>query len=239
MPADRTLPFGERLESATDRYLDRLEDCVATLPTLVEEYTMGAEYQPTVERIQHLESDCDGIKLELGKLVTTADGKDVGIRMTWVHLHADRMLELYGHLDTIANASEQFAEELVAMSPRQQNDCLDGLTRMSELAAAAMLELEYVVREFVRTLCRPEYSTSITGGVSAIRALEGEADAVRNQVLEAAFDRDSDAHAVAYRQLAVLLDGVLDAMEDVTDQMHLMTSPDTWFDIEIYPEYSY
>jgi uncharacterized protein Yka (UPF0111/DUF47 family) len=239
MAVDTSRPFGERLEATTDRYLDRLDNCVTALPTLVEEYSTDAGYGSTVDRIQSIESDCDELKLALGKLVTTADAKEVGLRLTWVHLHADRMLELYGHLDTIANVSEQFAEELAAIAPKRVDDCLDGIARMAELAVAAMAELGVVVREFVRTLCRPEYSASITQGVSAIRAFEGDSDAVRTRVLETAFDREHDATAVAYRQLAVLLDGVLDAMEDVTDQMHLMTGPDTWLDIEIYPEYHY
>lgn len=231
--------FGQRLESATERYLDRLTDCVRALPTLVERYGADAEYQPIVARIQYFESDCDEIKLELGKLLTSADSSDVGLRLAWVNLHADRMLELYGYLDTIANASEQFAEELAAIAPDPREECLDGLARMAKLAATAMIELGNVVTEFVRTLCRPAYSTSITKGVSRIRALEGESDTVRNRVLEAAFEGEHDGDALVYRQFAVLLDGVLDAMEDVTDQMHLVVGTEGWFDIDMYPEYGY
>ena len=239
MAVEERSAFGRRLESATERYLDRIGDCVSALPPLVEGYETGTEYRQVVSRIQYFESACDELKLELGKLLTSADSADVGLRLTWIDLHADRMLGLYDHLDTIANTSEQFAEELAAISPERRTDCLDGLVTMAKLAAAAMIELERVVVEFVRSLCRPAYATSISSGVSKIRALEGESDAVRNRVLEAAFDGEHDGDALVYRQFAVLLDGVLDAMEDVTDQMHLIAGSEGWFEIQVYPEYGY
>jgi uncharacterized protein Yka (UPF0111/DUF47 family) len=231
--------FGRRLEVTTQQYLDQISNCVGGLPEIIRAYEAGTDYQSVSTRIQRLESACDRTKLELGRLVTSADGKDLGVRLTWVHRHADRMLELYGHLDTIANVAEQFAEELIAITPKRQTECLDGLARMSELAVAAMSDLAHVIEEFLHALCRPKYEPSITEGVSTIRAIEGESDTVRNRVLEAAFDDEHDSDAVAYRQLAVLLDGVLDTMEDVTDQIHLMTGLEGWFDVEIYPEVRY
>lgn len=239
MTFDDQFEFGEQLETVTDRYLDQLDDCVRTLPPLIETYRAGDEYRAEIERIQRFESDCDTTKLELGTLITGTDNADAGLRLAWVHLHADRLLELYRYLDEIANVAEQFAEELGAIEPRRNNECLDGLLNMSELAVAAASELERVVREFVRALCRPEYSVSITDGVSTVRALEGDADSVRNEVIEAAFDGEHNADAVVYRQLAVFLDTILDSMEDVTDQMHLMTGSEEWLDFEIYPPYDY
>jgi hypothetical protein len=35
------------------------------------------------------------------------------------------------------------------------------------------------------------------------------------------------------------LDGVLDAMEDVTDRIHLTTGIEGWPDIEVYPPCGY
>lgn len=234
MAPDDTSAFGRHLESLTERYLDQLDGCIGALPTLLERYERGAEFRSTVGRIQGLESDCDATKREIGELVTAVDAESVGLRMTWVHLHADRVLELYARLDEVANAAEQFAEELAAIAPPRRAEPLSGLTEMAGFAASAMAELREVVVEFVRTLCRPAYEASITGSVTAIRALEGSADAVRNDVIGAAFDGDGDG-AVVYRQLAVLLDATLDAMEDVTDQMHLMTGTEEWFEIELYP----
>ena len=239
MTVDDAPEFGTHLETMTDRYLDQLGGCVRTLPTLLEAYGTGGEYRTEIERIQRLESDCDTAKLELGVLITSTGDAEVGLRLAWVRLHADRMLELYRYLDAIANVSEQFAEELGAIEPRRRGRCLDGLVTMSEIAVEAMCELERVVREFVRTLSRPEYSVSITDGVSTVRALEGDADSVRNEVIEAAFDGEHNADAVVYRQLAVFLDTILDSMEDVTDQMHLMTGSEEWLDFEIYPPYDY
>lgn len=229
-----TVAFERRLESATDRYLDRLADGVAALSTLVESYGAGRQYRTTLAGIRHHESECDAIKLELGRLLVDAKRGDVAVPPAWDRRYADRTLELYEHLDTIANTAEQFAGELVAIAPTRRETCLDGLAEMAALAASAMDELEGVVKPFLRALCRPG-DVSITGGVSTIRAIEGEADTVRNRVLEAAFAGTHDGDAAAYRQLAVLLDGVLDAMEDVTDQIHLTTGIEGWPDVEVYP----
>jgi len=206
---------------------------------VIRAYRNGEEYRSTVGKIGQLESDCDGIKRDLGALVTGADGGEVSLKQTWIRLHADRMLELFGHLDSTANAAEQFAEELAAIAPQRRSVPLEGLARMAELAVASMTELSAVVGAFVRALSRPDFEASITEGVSTIRTLEAESDTVRNCVIEAAFDGDGTADSVAYRQLAVLLDAVPDAMEDVTDQMHLMTGSEDWLDIEIYPKQDY
>lgn len=236
MRADHPIAFGRRLDATTRRYLGRLSDCVGALPVLLGRYGEGRACRPVLARIRGVESDCDGSKLELGRLLTDAARRDTGAVAEWDHRHTGRMLELYERLDTIANATEQFAGELLAIAPTRRGDCLGGLSRMAEIAVAAMDELERVVGGFVEALIRPDNGVSITEGVSTIRALEGEADTVRNGVIEAAFDREGDGSAVAYRQLAVLLDGVLDAMEDVTDRMHLTTGVEGWPEIEIYPD---
>jgi len=234
MAPEQQSAFGRRLESTTDRYLSQLADCIGVLPTLLDRYERGSGFGSSVGRIQGLESDCDATKRELGEIVTTADTGSVGLRMTWVRLHADRMLELYARLDEIANAVEQFAEELSAIAPPRRSEPLSGLAEMAQFAVAAMAELREVVSGFLRALCRPDYQASITGSVSAIRTIEGSADAVRNDVIEAAFEGDGEG-AIVYRQLAVLLDETLDAMEDVTDQLHLMTGVEDHFEIEVYP----
>ncbi len=234
-----SVAFERRLESASERYLDRLADSVAALPTLVERYGAGREYRATLAGIRHHESECDAIKLELGRLLADATRGDVTAPRGWDRRHVDRTLELYEHLDTIANVAEQFAGELVAIAPTRREACLEGLAEMATLAASAMEELEAVVGAFVRALCRRDDGVSITDGVSTIRAIEGEADAVRNRVLEAAFAGEHDGDAAAYRQLAVLLDGVLDAMEDVTDRIHLTTGTEGWPDVEVYPPCGY
>jgi uncharacterized protein Yka (UPF0111/DUF47 family) len=192
-----------------------------------------------VDEIEAIEDACDDRRLELGWLVTNVDAEELGLRLTQVHVHADRLLALHSHLDSIANSAEQFAFELTATDPKRCGDCLDGLEEMAEIAVTAMTHLDTAVSEFVRALCRPRDDVSITTSVSSIRALEGEADAVRNEILEAAFTDDLGADALAYRQLALILDDVLDAMEDVTDQMHLVTGSEAWFDVDIYPPWEY
>jgi hypothetical protein len=234
MEAERPATFGRRLESLTDRYLEDLDACVGTLAPLVDRYRNDEDYGAIVDRTRRLESDCDRTARELGGLVTSVDPQTTGIRQTWIYLHTDRLLELYGALDSIANAAEQFATELTAIEPPRRGPCLDGLYRMANRAEAAAGELESVVSAFLRALCRPGGTVSLTGGVARIRTLESEADAIRSDVLSAAFD-DDDGSGIVYRQLAVLLDAVIDAIEDVTDRMHLLSGTEEWLDLEIYP----
>jgi len=226
--------FERRLVPATELYLDRLADCVEALPRLVEAYRAGREHRTTLAEIRRHESECDAIKLELGRLLSGVDGAD-STPPAWDRRHTDRTLELYEDLDAIANAAEGFAGELVAIGPTRCGACLGGLAEMATLAVSAMAELEAVVGAFVRALCRPEGDVSVTDGVSTIRAIEGEADSVRDRVIEAAFTGERDGDAIAYRQLAVCLDGALDAVEDVTDRMHLVAGSEGWPDVEVYP----
>jgi uncharacterized protein Yka (UPF0111/DUF47 family) len=142
---------------------------------------------------------------------------------------------LYGTLDSVANAAEQFATELESIEPPRRKRCLDGLYRMAEHAVQAIKELETAVSAFVRALCRPDGTVSLTEQVTRIQTIESEADGIRNDVLSAAFDRTPDGTGVVYRQLAVLLDAVLDAMEDVTDRMHLLSGTEEWLDLDVYP----
>jgi len=225
--------FERRLVPATERYLDRLADCVEALPRLVEAYRAGREQRTTLAEIRRHESECDAIKLELGRLLSRIDGAD-SAPPAWDRRYTDRTLELYEDLDAIANAAEGFAGELVAIGPTRCGACLGGLAEMATLAVSAMAELEAVVGAFVRALCRPEGGVSVTDGVSTIRAIEGEADSVRDRTIEAAFAGERDGDAIAYRQLAVGLDGVLDATEDVTDRMHLVAGSGGP-DVEVYP----
>jgi uncharacterized protein Yka (UPF0111/DUF47 family) len=235
MEAERPAAFGRQLESLTDRYLGDLVACVGTLAPLVARYRANGDHGPIVERTRRLESDCDEAKRELGGLVTSVDPETTGIRLTWIYLHTDRLLELYGTLDSVANTTEQFATELTAIEPPRREPCLDGLHRMAEHAAAAVEELEAAVSAFVRALCRPEGAVSLTEQVTRIRTLESEADTIRGEVLSAAFDDGPDGTGVVYRQLAVLLDAVLDAIEDVTDRMHLLSGTEEWLELDIYP----
>lgn len=239
MAVDEPSPFGRRLESTTEQYLDQLGECVEMLPSLITAHEEDETRHQIVDDIGAREDACDATKLELGQLVTDVDAEEIGLRLTQIHVHADRLLALYGHLDSIANSAEQFALELTAIDPKRRENCLEGLREIAEIAVTAMAHLNTAVIEFIRALCRPRHDVSITTSVSTIRALEAEADAARNEILEAAFAGQSDADALAYRQLAVILDGVLDAMEDVTDQMHLVTGSEAWFDIDIYPTCEY
>lgn len=224
--------FEQRLDSLTTAFLERIDDCVRQLPELLTRYASEQPYQETVQEIRSLETVCDRRNRELSSLVSAATVEDLGIRLTWVHLHSGRVIELFTLLDTIANTAERFADELSAMRPPRRVDCLEGLHTMATHAVTAMGQLRTVVVEFIRTLCRPDHSIAVTDAVRNIRGLESESDAIRNDIVATAFREQPYTVPLLYRELALVLDTVLDTMEDVTDQLLLITGNESWIDIE-------
>jgi uncharacterized protein Yka (UPF0111/DUF47 family) len=111
MSDSETVVLADRLVSRTETYLDQTDACVALLPELLAAYPDG-DYGEVVDRISTVESDCDRTNRRLCGLVADADVRDLGIRLTRVHLHASQTIELFNALEEVANATEQFAVDL-------------------------------------------------------------------------------------------------------------------------------
>jgi uncharacterized protein Yka (UPF0111/DUF47 family) len=231
MPDTDTKSLGGRLVSQTATYLDQTEACVRCLPRLLEEYPDG-RYRETVERIATLESDCDRTNRRICALVADADVRDLGIRLTRVHLHAGQTIELFHALDDVANAVERFANDLVAFRPQLSPERRDRVQAMAVGALEAMTALRSAVTDYVAVLCDPDGSASIADDVRRIREAESECDRLRNEAVRAAFDADDGDSALVFRELVVGLDAVVDAMEDVTDRMVRTTGAELSIDAE-------
>lgn len=224
--------FEDRFVSQTTSYLDRLEACVTLLPELLERYGDGEPYQQTVERICDLESDCDARNRHISALIADADVEQLGIRLTRIHLHSGQIIELYGLLDEIANTAEQFAEELVAIDPRPAARPLEVLAEMAAKIVSTTTHLHRAVETYVHALCHPNEPTAIVDAVQQVRDAETDGDALRNEVLATAFDDAAIENPLVYREFALLLDSILDAMEDVTDKMIFISGNQSWIDVE-------
>ncbi|MFB6171717.1 MAG: DUF47 domain-containing protein [Haloarculaceae archaeon] len=231
MPVADSAQFEARIVSQTETYLDQVEACVTEVPRLLEAYADRGPYRQTADRIAEAESDCDRTQREIGGLIANADATDLGIRLTRLHLNSGPTIELYQLLDEIANAAERFAEELVAIGPQRSLACLDRLREMAECAARTVPHLRRAVAEFVRVLCDPGRTGSVVEEVTRIRAAESDCDRTRNDLLAAAFD-GATTEPLVYREFALLLDGLVDTMEDVTDQLLLITGNQSWIAIE-------
>ncbi|MFB6281956.1 MAG: DUF47 domain-containing protein [Haloferacaceae archaeon] len=224
--------FGERLDARTTACLERIDECVAALPRLLDRHADGEPHGRLVERIRKAESDCDREVRRINTLVSNAEVEDLGLGLTHLHLNAGATIDLYQRLDGIANAAEQFAEELAAIDPPRSPAVLDRLCEMAEIAARTVPVLARAVTGYTEALCDPYASVDLGGEIRRIRAAEDECDDLRHDAVAAAFADDAPAPTV-HRELAHLLDAVVDAMEDVADRIVWITGTESWVEADL------
>jgi uncharacterized protein Yka (UPF0111/DUF47 family) len=218
---------GDRIVAGTEQYVSRVEACVTLVPELLEGYVEGGPYRATAERIRTLESECDHAGRRVSAAITTASAEQVGLRNSRVHINSPQVVSLFQTLDEVANAAEQVAEELLTVRP-PTGAPFDRLREMADRATEAMAALAGAVVAFVRALCDPADSVTLVDEVEAVRESESACDRLRNDAVATAFDDAPAAEALLYREFALLLDGLLDAMEDVTDRIVLISSNESW-----------
>lgn len=222
MEPEEREPFTHRLESSTTRFVDRIATCLDQLAELVSLYVDGEPIAECVRRVRDLESECDDVYRSVATHVSTVEVRELGIRLTGIHLNRDQLLGLFATLDEIANGAERFASDLEAIEPPAVDDCLDGLAEMIATARAGLRFLTDAIPAFIRSLTDQGRRVTSNEIVGPVRRIESHADDLRDEVIKAAFERETGAVALVYRELALLLDGVIDAMEDATDRMLLI-----------------
>jgi uncharacterized protein Yka (UPF0111/DUF47 family) len=218
---------GDRIVAGTEQYVSRVERCVTLVSELLEGYVEGGPYRETAERIRTLESECDHAGRRVSAAITTASAEQVGLRNSRVHINSPQVVSLFQTLDEVANAAEQVAEELLTVRP-PTGIPFDQLRGMADCATEAVAALAGAVIAFVRALCDPSDSVILVDEVEAVRESESACDRLRNDAVATAFDDAPTAEALLYREFALLLDGLLDAMEDVTDRIVLISSNESW-----------
>lgn len=224
--------FEERLAAQTTACLEQVDECVAALPRLLDRYAAGESYRRTVDRIREAESDCDGTIRRISTVVSNADVEELGLGLTHLHLNAGATISLYQRLDEVANAAEQFAEELAAIDPPRSAAALDHLREMAETARRTAPVLARAVTGYTEALCDPYASAALGDEIGRIRAAESDCDDLRNRAIAAAFADDAPAPTV-YRELAHMLDAVVDAMEDVADRIVWITGTESWVEVDL------
>jgi uncharacterized protein Yka (UPF0111/DUF47 family) len=234
MPDGDSDTLEDRLVTQTTTYLDQVGECVECLPPLIEQYAADEHYQSAADQISTVESRCDRTNREISSLVADADVRDLGIRLTRVHLHARQTIELFHLVDDVANAAEQFADELVATAPERRPEELDLLRQMAATAVDAMDSFRRLVTAFVKVVSAPECEAVVVNEVATIREAESTCDDLRNELVRTAFESDGVRTPFLYRELALQLDEIADLMEDVTDLLIRVTGND--LAIELEPE---
>lgn len=216
--------FGERLETQTAAYLDRVDDCVALLPRVLDEYAADGPYRDTVDEIAAVESECDDLVRDLRALITGAGPDDIGLLNTRINFNESALLDFYNELDVVANHTERIAQEVAMMRPDAGVDAFDDMREMAARIAEMVAVLGDVVEGFVGGLARADATETLTEGIEAIRELESECDDLRNDAIATAFADEAVDQPLVYRELAILLDELANAVEDLTDRIVVIAS---------------
>ena len=216
--------FGERLETQTETYLDRIDDCVALLPRVLDEYAADGPYRDTVDEIATVESECDDLVRDLRVLITDAGPDDIGLLNTRINFNESALLDFYNELDVVANHTERIAQEVAMMRPDASVEPFADMREMADRIAEMVAVLGDVVEGFVRGLARADATETLAEGIEAIRDLESECDDLRNDAIETAFADEAIDQPLVYRELAILLDELANAVEDLTDRIVVIAS---------------
>jgi uncharacterized protein Yka (UPF0111/DUF47 family) len=222
-----------QLRAQTEQYLEEMSDCVGLLPQLLRNYSRREGFEETAEEIRRLESQCDERNRRVSSLLSNATTREIGLRNTRLHLNSTQVLELYQRLDDIANTAERIAEELVTIRPPRIQSCFRRFQEMAEYATTAMGVLTEVIATFARLLCSWDETGTIAEGIQTIRAAESSCDRIRNVLIEDVFAGEAVADPLVYREFALLFDQLTDTIEDVTDQVVLISSSESWIGTEI------
>lgn len=227
-----TRSFEQRLRDGTETYLDQIDATVQLLPPLLAAYRDDDGYRRVADRIGEQESACDTTLRRIGALIVNADVTDLGIRLSRLHLNTGATIELYQLLDEIPNLAEQFADELLAMAPPRSPRTLTALSTMIDLAVEAMSAIRGAVGTYVEMVTNGDPQANPLPAIERVRHLESETDDTRNETITTAFQHEESGAGLVFRELAVLLDALVDAMEDVTDRIVLIAGTESWIDVD-------
>ncbi|MFC6758124.1 MULTISPECIES: DUF47 family protein [Haloarcula] len=227
--------FSGTLESQTKTYLDRLTLCSTYLPDLLEAYASGSETEQVVERIEETESECDDLRRSITALIANADSQDIGLLSTRIKFNQSALLKFYKDLDIVANHTERIAQELTMIRPAPDVHSYDGLQEMAAVIVEMAEALADVVTQFIQSLARTNATATLTDGIEQIRDFESQCDTIRNDVIKSAFEDDVEDPLV-YREFAVLLDELANTVEDLTDQITVISSEEPGIVTEADPD---
>lgn len=216
--------YGREVVSDTETYLGQIEDCVALLPELLDQYNSPNSHRDTVEQVRELESDCDRLNRQIAALITDAGPEETDLLHVQAFLNAPSLVSIYQDIDNIANTVERIAEELTAISPSWNNERFQHLGKMADCAVTAVTALTEAVSALIHVLYTPEESDTITDKITIIRDAESQCDDLRNQALDMAFNAGISTKPLLYREFAIHFDRLIDVMEDITDQIIIISN---------------
>lgn len=209
-----TSAFRTEFTDVSDRYFERLTECVESVRPGVEYYGCDeAAFCGELERVRGLESDCDDLLATL----RTRVGRSMEPNFTRVYFQPGSVLELFACADETANHVETFLDELAAMDPTLSAAVIADFARMGDLLVEAVAALSAAVDNLFASPAHRRVEAAHDAR-ETVADLESRCDTIRRNVVSEAFATDDTAAALVVRELAHWLDRAMDAVEDATEQ---------------------
>ena len=209
--------YGTDVRTATVGYLDAVCNCIELLPVTIEQYgdpsfeetaALLCEHEPTAD--EHLQE------------LRTVLSDTVPPNYTDVYFRTDEVMRLFALIDAVPNVAEDFIHDLETIQPMLPGPVIDDFAEIATVTVTATDHLADVTEAYIAELVTEGQTDNYTDGIEAIAALEGQADARRQAVVERVFDDGATPGALLVRDLAQSLDSAPDAAEDAADHLLFM-----------------
>ena len=197
------------------RYLERLGDCVGTVPKVFEGY--DGDIEDEVRRVGEAESDCDALVDGMKR-----DVMGVTPQTTGLYIRSESVVRLLRELDGIANSAEEAVRTTHACRPEMPPEVRDCLTEVAERSAVATGVLSDCVLRTFESFEEPG-TVDVSEEAERIRETERRCDRLKHEAVEVAFEELPTEEAVVVKDVASTLDGVPDGVEDAADVLVYLT----------------
>lgn len=197
------------------RYLERLGDCIGTVPKVFEGY--DGDIEDEVRRVGEAESDCDALVDEMKR-----DVMGVTPQTTGLYIRSESVVRLLRELDGIANSAEEAVRTTHACRPEMPPEVRECLTEVAERSAVATGVLSGCVLRTFESFEEPG-TVDVSEETERIRETERRCDRLKDEAVEVAFEELPTGEAVVVKDVASTLDGVPDGVEDAADVLVYLT----------------
>ena len=223
MARTATEAFETRLCDATETYLQTVTSTTDGFTDAMADYHRDPEtIERTRGRLRTLETACDESLDAVRRLI----GESMPPNVTEAYLRTEDLLALFQYVDRIPNRIERFTAELYAIDPPIDADIRACIRDVSGRIAVATATLSRIVEAYVSGMCSCGEGIHVEPHVRRIARCESDCDAIRDRLIEHVCRDGVDAEALVVRELIVVLDSAMDAVEDAGDHLLYMNSAD-------------
>jgi len=206
------------VQRGVEEYLDRVEDCVGTIPRFFEDHGSAVQGKRVAEAVS-AESDCDAMVSSLRKDIThTEKPEPVGL-----YIKTEAVLRFLGTTDEVANSAEDAVRLAYVTDTGLPREVGGMLAEMGELAVTATSALSEATLEVFCSLEQPG-SVDVSEEVGRVRDAESDCDRLKYDAVEAAFGELPAGEASVAKDIALCLDEVPNNAEDAADVLRYISA---------------